>query len=200
MTTFLLVRHATGDHVGRRLAGRAPGTPLNDAGRAEASRLAEWLAPVTLAAVYSSPLERARDTAAVLAAPRGLNVTVDPAFTELDFGDWTGRSIDSLAGDPHWDRFNQFRSTTRPPRGELMVEAQARAVSGLAALAARHDGETVAVVSHADVLRSAIAHFAGAPLDLFLRFVIEPASVTTVALHPWGAELLGLNASPEPPA
>jgi probable phosphoglycerate mutase len=199
LTTFLLVRHASGDHVGRRLAGRAPGAPLNDAGRAEASRLAGWLAPVPLAAVYSSPLERARDTAAPIAAAHGLGVTEDPAFTELDFGDWTGRSMASLAGDPHWDRFNQFRSTTRPPRGELMLEAQARAVAALAALAARHDGATVAVVSHADVLRSVIAHFAGAPLDLFLRYVIDPASVSTLALHPWGAELRGLNASPTPP-
>jgi probable phosphoglycerate mutase len=102
LTTFLLVRHASGDHVGRRLAGRAPGAPLNDAGREEAARLASWLAPVPLAAVYSSPLERARDTAASVAAPHGLPVTVDEAFTELDFGGWTGRSVESLAGDALW--------------------------------------------------------------------------------------------------
>jgi probable phosphoglycerate mutase len=200
LTTFLLVRHASGDHVGRRLAGRAPGAPLNDAGREEAARLASWLAPVPLAAVYSSPLDRARDTAAALAAPHRLPVAVDEAFTELDFGDWTGRSVESLAGDALWDRFNRVRSTTRPPGGELMLEAQARAVNALAALAERHDGAVVAVVSHADVLRAVIAHFSGTPLDLFLRVVIDPASVSTLALHPWGAELRGLNASPSPPA
>lgn len=200
MTTFLLVRHATCDPVGHRLAGRAPGISLNDAGRAQAARLARWLAPVAVHAVYASPLERARETAAYLAEPRALAVRDAPAFTELHFGDWTGRAIDSLAHDEHWRRFNGFRSLTRAPSGELMAEAQLRAVSALAALARQHHGETVAVVSHADVLRAVVAYFAGAPLDLFLRLEISPGSVTTLALHEWGAELRAVNAGPDPVA
>ena len=200
MTTFLLVRHATCDPVGHRLAGRAPGVSLNDAGREQAARLAGWLAPVPLAAVYASPLERAQETASFIADPRGLRVVADPAFVELDFGRWTGRTIASLAGDERWDRFNQFRSGTLPPDGESMLAAQARAVAGLAALAERHPDATVVVVSHADVLRAVVAYFAGAPLDFLLRFEVAPASVTTLALHPWGARLCSLNASPDPVA
>ena len=200
MTTFLLVRHATCDPVGHRLAGRAPGVHLNAEGRAQATRLAAWLAPVDVAAVYASPLERAQETAAALAAGRGLAVGVDPAFVELDFGAWTGRPIDSLADDPHWRRFNTFRSTTAPPGGEPMLLAQSRAVAGLRALADRHVDATVVIVSHADVLRAVVCHFAGMPLDLLLRIEIAPASVSTLALHAWGPVLLGLNATPSPAA
>jgi len=198
VTTFLLVRHASCDPTGKSLAGRRPGVSLNDEGRAQAGALAAWLAPVPLAAVYSSPLERARETAAYLAEPRGLAVRTSNAFVELDFGDWTGRTIDELTPSAHWQRFNAFRSVTRPPGGELMAEAQLRAVTELRALATPHGEATVAVVSHADVLRGVVGFFAGAPLDLFLRLVIDPASVSTVVLHDWGAELRGLNASPRP--
>ena len=198
MTTFLLVRHATCDPVGTRLTGRAAGVSLNAEGREQAARLATWLAPVPLGAVYAGPLERTQETAAYLAGPRALRVTPHDAFTELDFGEWTGREIASLADDDHWRRFNAFRSATRPPGGELMLEAQARAVAALHALASRHPGETVAVVSHADVLRAALAYFAGAPLDLFLRLEISPASVSTLALHDWGAQLRAVNATPHP--
>ena len=200
MTTFLLVRHATCDPVGRRLAGREPGIHLNGEGRAQAARPAAWLAPVAVAAVYASPLERARETAEHLAAGRGLPVTTDPAFVELDFGEWTGRAIESLADDPHWQRFNTFRSTTAPPGGESMLLAQTRAVAGLRALADRHADATVVVVSHADVLRAVVCHFAGVPLDLLLRIEIAPASVSTLALHAWGPVLRGLNAAPSPAA
>ena len=199
MATFLLIRHATCDPVGRRLAGRATGVSLNADGRAQAAALSEWLAPVALRAVYSSPLERARETAAYVAEPRGLPVTPHEAFVELDFGAWTGRAIDELAPDAHWRRFNSFRSGTRPPSGESMLEAQSRAVTALSAMATAHGDETVAVVSHADMLRAVVAFFAGIPLDLMLRLTIDPASVTTLALHEWGAELRGLNASPAPP-
>jgi probable phosphoglycerate mutase len=198
VTTFLLIRHATCDPVGKRLAGRAPGVSLNAEGREQATRLATWLAAVRVDAVYASPLERAQETAAYLAEPRGLPVHGDAAFTDIDFGEWTGRAIDTLADDAHWRRFNEFRSVTRPPGGELMLEAQARAVAGLDALALRHAGHTVVVVSHADVLRTVVGHFAGAPLDLFLRLEISPASVTTLVLHDWGAQLRAVNASPTP--
>ena len=198
MTTFLLVRHATCDPVGHRLAGRAPGVSLNGAGREQATRLAGWLAAAPVAAVYASPLERAQETAAYIADPRGLPVVADPAFVELDFGRWTGRTIKSLAGDERWTRFNEFRSATVPPGGESMLAAQARAVAGLAALAERHPSATVVVVSHADVLRAVVGYFVGAPLDFLLRLEVAPASVTTLALNPWGAQLCSLNASPDP--
>jgi probable phosphoglycerate mutase len=200
VTTFLLIRHATCDPVGKRLAGRAPGVSLNAEGRGQAARMADWLAPVPVAAVYSSPLERASETAGAIAAPRELATVPRAAFTELDFGDWTGRAIAALEGDATWGHFNAFRSGTRAPGGESMLEAQARATTELLALASDHPDQTVVVVSHADVIRSVLAYFVGAPLDLLLRIEIAPASVSALALHAWGARLLGVNTGPTPPA
>jgi len=198
VATFLLVRHATGDHVGRVLAGRAPGRPLGDEGHAQAEGLAARLAHRDVAAVYASPLERARQTAAALARRLGLDVCELSAVTELDVGEWTGRGYDELAGDRAWDHFNRYRSGTRPPGGELLLEVQARAVGALLDLHARHTGETVVVVTHADVIRAVLGHFAGVPIDLLLRFEIDPASVTEIELHEWGARIVRVNAGPEP--
>ena len=198
MATFLLVRHATGDHVGRVLAGRAPGRPLGDEGHAQAEGLAARLAHRDVAAVYASPLERARQTAAALARRLGLDVCELSAVTELDVGEWTGRSYDELAGDRTWDHFNRYRSGTRPPGGELLLEVQARAVGALLGLRERHADQTVAVVTHADVIRAVLGHFAGVPIDLLLRFEIDPASVTEIELHEWGVRIVRVNAGPEP--
>jgi len=193
VTTFLLVRHATCDPVGRSLAGRTSGVTLNDAGRAEAERLAERLAGVRVAAIYTSPLQRARETAAAVAARTGAPVRPHEPFGEIDFGEWTGRTFAELAPDPRWQRFNTFRSGTRVPGGELMLEAQARAVAAVHALAAAHAGETVVVVSHADVIKAVVAYFAGIPLDLTHRLEVSPASVSVLALDDEGARVLGLN-------
>jgi probable phosphoglycerate mutase len=199
LTTFLLLRHATCDPVGHRLAGRAPGVSLNEAGRAQAARLAAWLQPTRVDAVYSSPLERTRETAAYVAEPRALAVSVDEAFVELDFGAWTGAEISALDPDERWRRFNAFRSGVRPPAGELMLHAQSRAVAGLLALAEAHPGQTIAVVSHADVLRAVVAWTVGAPLDHFLRLEIAPASATVVELGSWSPRLVTMNAGPDAP-
>ena len=193
MTTFLLVRHATGDHVGRTLAGRAPGTLLSEAGRAEAERLAGRLAARPVHAVYASPMERARETADPIGRRLGLEVHDAPAFAELDFGQWTGRAIESFGDDPAWRHFNTYRSGTRIPGGELLLEAQARAVAELLRLRERHAGETVVVVSHADVIRAVLGHLAGVPMDLLLRFEIDPASVTEIVLEAWGVRIVGVN-------
>lgn len=193
MTTFLLIRHASGDHVGRRLAGRAEGAELNARGQDEARRLAERLAGRGIDAIYASPLARARATAAPLAAALGLDVHDAPAFTELDYGQWTGLSLEEVAGDDRWRGYNNFRSGTRIPGGELMTEVQARAVAELLRLGERHPDETVAIVSHGDVIRGIVCHLAGTPIDLMLRFEIDPASVTELELASWGARLVSVN-------
>ena len=192
-TTVLLVRHGSNDYVGRALAGRSLGVHLNAAGRAEAGRLARRLAPLPIAAVYSSPLERAVETAAPLAVARSLDPRLVEAAAEIDFGEWTGRTIAELEADPLWRRFNTERSTTRPPGGELMAEAQARMVGAVEDLRAAHPGETIALVSHADVIRAALAHYAGIPLDAIGRFEIRPASVTTLRLWDAWTLVLGVN-------
>ncbi|MFL5574996.1 MAG: histidine phosphatase family protein [Gemmatimonadaceae bacterium] len=197
MTTFLLVRHATCDPVGRSLAGRAPGVRLDADGRAQAHRLAARLAAAPLAAVYSSPLERARETAAAIAERAGVAVETHDGLTELDVGAWTGRTFAELAPDDLWRRFNSFRGGTRPPRGELMLEAQARAVAALLGLRDRHPSGVVAAVSHADVIKGIVAHVAGIPLDLTHRLEVSPASVSVVTIDAEGARLLRLNETGE---
>lgn len=193
MTTVLLIRHATCDHVGRALSGRRPGVHLNDEGRAQARALAARLAGAPLSAVYSSPLERAQETAVVVAEPHGLPVRTAEAFAEIDYGGWTGKSIDELDGVPLWSRFNSYRSGTRAPDGELMLEVQARVAGGLERLRAEYDGGLVAVVSHGDAIRAALLHLAGMPLDHFLRLDVQPASMSIVELADWGPRILRLN-------
>jgi broad specificity phosphatase PhoE len=170
-----------------------PGVVLSDAGRRQSALLAERLAGAPLRAVYSSPLERAQETAAPLAARLGLAVETEPALNEIDIGEWTGRGLDELRDEPLWQAFNLFRSGTRPPGGETMLEVQSRIVRFLDELRRRHPDEPVAAISHADILKSAVLYYLGMPLDLFLRIEIEPASVTVLELADWGPRLLLLN-------
>jgi probable phosphoglycerate mutase len=193
MTTLLLIRHALNDLVDQAIAGWRPGTHLNAVGRAQAARLAEVLAEAPLRALYSSPLERARETAAPLAARLGLAVTTDTELGEIDFGDWTGRSLAELAADERWRAFNSLRSLTRVPGGELMIETQARMITALERLRARHPAEMIAVFSHGDPIRAALAYYLGLHLDLFQRFEISPASVSLVEFKDNGPLIQGLN-------
>jgi probable phosphoglycerate mutase len=182
VTTFLLIRHAMCDHVGRVIAGRAPEVHLNAAGQTQAAQLAHLLDPVQLDAVASSPLPRALETARPLADRRTLPLQVLESLSEIDYGDWTGRPIEGLEPEPGWRRFNQLRSIARIPGGELMLEVQARAVTTLELLRSRYPQGRCAVVSHGDVIRSLVAHCAGIPLDLFQRLEIAPASVSVVVV------------------
>ena len=123
------------------------------------------------------------ETAGPLARQKGLNVVAEPALGEVNFGDWQGKDYHELEHDPRWGRFNTFRSGTKAPGGESMLETQARMTGALFALASRHAGEMIAVFSHADAIKSAIACMLGIPLDFHLRLEILPASVTTVDVY-----------------
>ena len=198
MTTFLLIRHAMCDPVGRSIAGRAPGVHLNELGRAQAERLAQRLAGVPLDAVYTSPLERARETAEPLARRLGLAVRVVEALGELDFGDWTGRALAELDALGDWRRFNALRSITGAPGGELMLEVQARVVRALEAMRREHPDGRCAVVSHGDVVRGAIAHYAGVPLDFLQRLEVGPASVSVLRVTETEVAVRAINLADEP--
>jgi broad specificity phosphatase PhoE len=181
--TLILVRHAAHIHLNVILSGRTPGVPLSEAGRAQAARLAARLTARGVDAVQASPLDRARKTAAAIAAAAELSVEVTDGLQEIDFGEWTGCRFDELTGDPAWETWNARRGTARPPGGESMAEAQARIVAHLDATARAHDGAMVVLVSHADMIRAAVAHALGLELDNLLRFDIDPASATTLT---WG--------------
>ncbi|HEV7796942.1 MAG TPA: histidine phosphatase family protein, partial [Pyrinomonadaceae bacterium] len=193
MTTFLLVRHAANETIGELIAGRLPDVYLNEAGIAQAARLAERLARVPLAAIYSSPMERALHTARPVALHHGLEIQESNALVEINFGEWTGRSFSELEDERKWQQFNSFRSGTRIPGGELMLEVQTRVVTELEHIRERYREETVAVFSHGDPLKAAAAYYAGIPLDLSLRMELSPASVSVITVNDDGPKILLLN-------
>jgi probable phosphomutase (TIGR03848 family) len=194
MTTLVLIRHATNDWVRKGLlAGWTPGVHLNEEGRAQAQALGQRLADSELDAIYSSPLERAMETAEAVAAPHGLEVRVHEGIGEVRYGEWNGRPLRELAKKPLWRSVQLYPSGTRFPDGETIGEMQARVVAALDEIRAEHRRGVVAAVAHADVIKAAVAFYVGVPLDLFQRIVVSPASVTVVAFGPFGPYLLRLN-------
>jgi probable phosphoglycerate mutase len=191
--TILLIRHAAHVELGRTLSGRRRDVALSGEGLEQAEIVADLLAVEPLAAVYSSPRERAWYTARAIAEAHELEVTVSDGLDEVDFGDWTGMAFNDLEGDPAWNEWNEARATARPPRGESMAEAVERAAAALQAISAEHAGQTVACVSHCDIIRGTLARYLGLPLDNLLRFDIDPASVSRLALGNWGARIMTVN-------
>lgn len=195
MITLALIRHAAHALVGHTIVGRAPGVHLSPAGVQQAQALARRLAGGALAALYTSPLERAAETAAAIGARLGLEARVAQELNEIDFGAWTGRTIAELDQIEAWRQFNHFRSTARIPDGESMVEVQARFLQLIERLTPAHPGDTVALVSHGDVIKAALAHYLGVHLDLFQRIEIAPASLSLVQLCPYGPKVVLVNGS-----
>ena len=195
-TRILLIRHGQNDYVKtKQLAGWTPGVHLNEHGQAQARATAERLASETLAAIYSSPLERTRETAQCIAEPHALPVIIRRELGEADCGEWTGQVIDDLTKTELWQQVQRYPSGARFPGGESFPEIQARLVAVLDALCADHHGQTIAVVSHSDPLKTAIAHYIGLHLDLFQRLMIDPASVTELLFTPTGPRLVYCNDS-----
>jgi ribonuclease H / adenosylcobalamin/alpha-ribazole phosphatase len=182
MIRILLIRHAATDAMSKRLCGRTRGIPLSSEGRAQAAALAEGLRGRTLAAIYSSPLERAFETARIVGDSRGMVPRIEERINELDFGDWTGKSFAELEQHELWSVYNRVRSTTTPPGGEPPVEALARIRVFVDELRSHCDRAEIAVVTHSDMIRLLLTSFLGMPLDHLLRFEIAPASVTEVSI------------------
>jgi len=192
----LLVRHGQTSTTGVTLPGRAPGLHLADKGREEAADVAARIAKLPrIAAVYASPLERAQETAAAIAEAAGLPVTVEPGLLECDYGEWTGLPLKDLSRRPEWKVIQRYPSGFRFPGGESFVEMQARMTGTLARLVAAHPGSTVVAVSHADPIKTAVAHALGTHLDLFQRIAVFTASVTAIAYGPSGPTVLAVNAT-----
>jgi len=180
-TLVLLVRHGTTPTTGKVLPGRARGLHLAASGKAQAQRVAERIAELgSIVAIYSSPLERARETAAPIARATRKAVRVERGLIECDFGAWTGQSLRRLMKKPEWSTVQRAPSMFRFPQGESFVEMQNRMVGALDRIRRRHSGKTVVCVSHADTIKAAVAHATGTPLDLFQRIVISTCSVTAI--------------------
>lgn len=195
MTLILLIRHAQNEWVrSGRLAGWTPGVHLNEEGRRQAEALGERLATAKLRAIYSSPLERAVETAEAIAQHNAdLKVTIEKEIGEVDYGEWTGMPLRKLRRWRLWKVVQQYPSGAEFPAGESLRAMQFRTVGAIERIAEQNPGATVAVVTHADVIRVVFAHYAGIHLDLFQRLMIAPASITAISLHQMGPYILRMN-------
>ncbi len=195
-TLVLLVRHGQTPTTGLSLPGRAPGLHLAEVGVRQAERAAQRIAELaTVDAIYASPLERARETAAPIAAARGLRVKLDKGLLECDFGDWTGAQLKALMKLPEWGTVQRAPSTFTFPGGESFTAMQHRIVGAIDRLRATHPGGVVVCVSHADPIKAAVAHALGTHIDLFQRIVISTCSITAIAYGAGAPVVLTVNST-----
>lgn len=198
MPLLLLIRHGENEYVKTgKMAGRLPGVHLNQRGRQQAADLAEALKDVPLKAIYSSPLERAMETAEPLTAGRKLEIQLRPDLMDNDIGKWQGRSLKALSRMKKWKIVQQAPSRFTFPEGESFLQTQTRVASCLDEIAARHKPKDIVVaVFHADPIKLAVAHYLGMPLDHFQRLACDTGSVTALYISEMGAHLIKLNQRP----
>ncbi len=221
---MLLVRHGQTPTTGAVLPGRAPGLHLGEVGVAQAeragariaalgaapsgeaetkpkkaktakARAAEAATPRGVQAIYASPLERTQETAKPIAKATKLRVRTHPGLLECDFGAWTGKNLADLRKLPEWNTVQRYPSGFRFPKGESFAEMQTRMVGAIAELVAKHPGETIVAVSHADTIKAAIAAAMGTHLDLFQRIVVSPCSITAITYTAGGPIVLAVNST-----
>jgi probable phosphoglycerate mutase len=196
MKRIILVRHGQNSMVGKRLAGWLPDVHLNEAGQAQATALAERLAPEKgkIHALYSSPVDRTMETARPLAEVLDLDIQTLEGVGEVRYGEWEGQSIEELAKLDEWKVVQAFPSAMQFPGGERMRDVQMRAVVAIEEVASRLEKDQSAIiVSHADVIKAVTAHYAGIHYDLFQRLVISPTSLTIIGLTPYAPRILCVN-------
>ncbi len=198
MPLLLLIRHGENEFTKKgRLAGRMPGVHLNDRGKQQAQELAAALQHVPIKAIFSSPLERAVETAEPIAAALRQQVKLEAGLIESNVGQWQGKSLRRLALTRYWRVVVQSPSRARHPGGESFMETQTRIVAALDAICAKFKPrDIVACVFHADPIRLAVAHYIGLPLDHFQRLGCDTASATLLAVSESGARLMWMNRRP----
>lgn len=199
MTTIYFVRHGLTSHTGSKLTGWMEGVHLTDEGVRQAEAAAEHLTEVGFEAIYSSPIDRTKETADVIAARHeDLEVTVARGIGEVQYGKWTGRSLKTLARTKLWATIQRWPSAVRFPEGETLREVQTRAIDEIERLREKHPDGTICCVSHADTIKLVLAHYLGVHIDLFQRIYIGPASISVVHLGDQGPQILALNSLPVP--
>lgn len=199
MPLLLLIRHGENNFVKTgKMAGRIPGVHLNERGQKQAQALGEALLDVPIKAIYSSPLERAMETATPIAESHKLKIVQEPDLMDTDIGKWQGRSWKLLALKKEWKIVQHAPSRFRFPEGESFPECQLRIVNVLERIVQTHKKpqDVVAVVFHADPIKLAVAHFLGMSLDHFQRLGCDTGSVTALHVNEMGAHLLKLNQRP----
>jgi broad specificity phosphatase PhoE len=192
MSVFLCIRHGKCPHIGNFIAGRMSGIHLNIEGITEVEHLSEYLKNIEISKVYSSPLERARETAEIICTKKNIEFEVSEALNEVDYGAWSGKTFGELSTIPLWHEFNKNKSLIRIPEGEMLVEIESR-VSVFVEKIRKNNLGIVALVSHGDPIKCLIAHFAGISLDLIGRIEINTASVSVLMLDDFDAHIVCIN-------
>ncbi len=178
MTTIYLVRHGLTDYIGKCICGYLPGVHLNDTGKAQAERAAEYLSSRQIKAIFASPLERTMETAAFLARKLDLHVTPLDSLKAINFGELQGLG-EELNSLPVWQQFLTHPAEVHFPGGESIKDGQMRIVKGLIKLAAEASAENpIVCYSHCEILRLAIVYALHIPLDDYQRLTIDPGSIT----------------------
>ena len=194
MTILILIRHASNDYIKEgRLAGWTAGVHINAQGQREADELARRLAHLPIEAIYSSPLERAVDTANAVSICLHLPVEIREGLGEGQVGEWTGKTIKELQDTETWRAMQKSPVGVKPPGGESIEEVQERMVREIDTISRAHPDGLVAIVSHADPLKAAISHYLAWDLNQFQRIAISPASVSVLAVDGEKSGLLLLN-------
>jgi broad specificity phosphatase PhoE len=199
MPLLLLIRHGENEYVKTgKLAGHLPGIHLNERGQKQAQALGEALKDVPIRAIYSSPLERAMETAAPIATSHKLDILQEPALVDANVGKWQGKSLKVLRLMNVWKVVQHAPSRFQFPEGESFVDVQTRIANVLEGIVKRHNKprDIIAVVFHADPIKLAVSHFLGLPLDHFQRLSCDTGSVTALFAGEMGANLLKLNQRP----
>lgn len=197
MTIVLMVRHGQNDYIGKRLAGRLPGVHLNNEGQRQAQTLAQALKELPITAIYSSPLERAIETAQPLSEAKSLPVLINQALLEVDFGEWTGMTQQEMESQPLWHTVQKNPSEMRFPGGESFYEAQERLRTGLNEIIMRYDtNEIIACFSHSDAIKLAITSALSISINTFQNLIINPASVSILNLTTKRNDLVCTNWQP----
>lgn len=195
MTRLLLVRHGLTDwNVSGRFQGQTD-VPLNKTGRLQAEALARRLAGEGILCIYASPLQRARETARIIAAPIGCPVILDLRLCELHFGDWEGLTYEQIAQrQPQALAAWQANSeTTPPPGGESLAQLAARASAFLQDIRSLYEEKTVLLAAHGGLLQVMICLALGLPAHMYWKFAISPGSISELGLYPDAAILNALN-------
>ncbi len=198
MTLLLLIRHGENDYTKKhKLAGHLPDVHLNEHGQKQAQDLANALKGVPLKAIYSSPLERAMETATPIAESHGLKVVQEIGLIETNVGKWQGRSLAALRLTKQWSVIQNVPSRAEFPEGETFYQCQSRIVTALDKIIAAHKPhEVVACVFHSDPIKLAVSHYLGLPLDNFQRIGCDTGSVTALLIGKMGVQLLWSNRRP----
>ena len=180
---MLLVRHATCAQTDSVLLGRTLDPPLSAAGETQAAALAQHLQPQRELLLHASPRWRTQQTAQAISQASGAPVMTTDSLDEMDFGAWSGQTFATLSHDPAWDQWNLQRACARTPAGDTMLGAQRRILDFIDTTLRVHPRRTLALVTHAEIIRAALLHYLRLGLDEYHRIQIDPASVSTVQLR-----------------